>query len=188
MTVDNTERALEPVASFDAYADAERAVDRLADERFPVDRMQIVGRDVSLVEDVTGRRSYDRAGSEGALSGALVAGFAGLLLGLLNWVDPLIGGLRLGLYGVVLGAAVGALVGLLVQALTSGRRDFSSTRSLKATRYDILADAEVAEDARARLVSGGAAGGTPSRPRARPERAVVAAAASARRGGRRAAA
>ena len=144
MTVDNhTDHTLEPVASFDAYADAERALDRLADERFPVERVQLVGRDVTLVEDVTGRRSFDRAGSEGALSGALVAGLAGLL----------IGGLRLGLYGLVLGAAVGALVGLLIQSLTSGRRDFSSRRSLKATRYDILADAEVADDARARLTA-----------------------------------
>jgi hypothetical protein len=147
------EGTLEPVASFDTYAEAERAVDRLADQRFPVERVQVVGHGLTLIEKVTGRRSFDRAAAEGALSGAVIAGFVGLLFGLLNWFDPLISGLLLGLYGVVFGAAVGALVGLLSQALASGRRDFSSARSLEAGRYDVLADAEVADDARARLAA-----------------------------------
>jgi hypothetical protein len=147
------ERALEPVASFETYADAERAVDRLADERFPVEHVQVVGHGLTMVENITGRRTFDRAAAEGALSGAFIAGFIGLLFGLLNWFDPLISGALLALYGVVFGAAVGALVGLLTQALTSGARDFTSARSLKAGRYDVLADAEVAEDARTRLAA-----------------------------------
>ena len=72
---------------------------------------------------------------------------------LVNWFDPLISGLLPALYGGVFGAAVGALVGLMVHALTGGRRDFSSARSLRAGRYDVLADAEVAEDARTRLAA-----------------------------------
>jgi hypothetical protein len=151
--IETDERALERVASYDTYAEADRAVDRLADERFPVHRVQVVGRGLTLVEDVTGRRSFDRAAAEGAVSGALIAGTLGLLFGLLNWVDPLISALLLGLYGVAFGAAVGALLGLGLYALTRGRRDFSSARSLTAGRYDVLADAEVAADARTRLAS-----------------------------------
>src|SRR3712207_7963078 len=40
-------------------------------------------------------------------SGAFIAGFVGLVFGLLNWFDPLVSGLLLGLYGLVFGAAVG---------------------------------------------------------------------------------
>ena len=139
------------VASFDEYADAERAVDRLADDGFPVARLKVVGEGVSLVEDVTGRRGYDRAAYEGAVTGALIAGFLGVLFGLLNWFEPLISALLLGIYGVVLGAALGSILGLLAHWTTRGARDFSSVRSMRARRYDVLSEAEVADEARARI-------------------------------------
>jgi hypothetical protein len=43
------------IASFASYADAERAVDHLTDASFPVEYADIVGRDLRLVERVTGR-------------------------------------------------------------------------------------------------------------------------------------
>jgi hypothetical protein len=144
--------ALRSVASFDTYAEVERAVDRLADQRFPMERVR-VGRGLTLVEDVAGRRTFDRAAGEGAISGALIVGFVGLVSGLLNWFDPSFSAVLLALYGVAFGAAVGALVGLLGHALLGGRRDFSSARSLKAGPYEVLAEAEVAEDARDRLTA-----------------------------------
>jgi len=144
-------RELTVVASFDEYADAERAVDRLADEGFPVAGLKVVGEGLALVEDVTGHRGYDRAGYEGAVSGALVAGVLGVLFGLLNWFEPLISALLLGIYGVVLGAALGSMLGLIAHWTTRGARDFSSVRSIRARRYDVLAEAEVADEARARI-------------------------------------
>jgi hypothetical protein len=64
--------ARQVIATFDNYADAERAVDYLADQRFEVDRVAIVGRDLELVEQVTGRMNYGWAALRGAISGGLV--------------------------------------------------------------------------------------------------------------------
>jgi hypothetical protein len=144
-------RKLAVVASFDDYAGAERAVDRLADSGFPVERLRVVGQGLALVEDVTGPRGYDRAAQEGAVAGAVIAGVLGLLFGVLNWFDPVISALVLGIYGLVFGAALGAIVGLLGHWTTRGRRDFSSVRSVRARRYDVLADADVADEARERI-------------------------------------
>lgn len=61
------------IASYDNYAEAEAAVDHLADRHFPVERIAIVGRDVKLVEQVTGRLTYLTAGVHGAAAGACPA-------------------------------------------------------------------------------------------------------------------
>jgi flavorubredoxin len=50
--------ARQVIATFDNYADAERAVDYLAVQHFEVDHVAIVGRDLELVEQVTGRINY----------------------------------------------------------------------------------------------------------------------------------
>jgi hypothetical protein len=46
---------------------------------------------------------------------------------------------------------VGALVGLLTHATLRGRRDFASIGAMRANRYDLLVDDEVAGEA-ARLL------------------------------------
>ena len=43
------------IATFDNYAGAEQAVDYLSDQKFAVERVAIVGRELTLVEQVTGR-------------------------------------------------------------------------------------------------------------------------------------
>lgn len=60
-------------------------------------------------------------------------------------------GLALAFWGLLLGALAGGLVGLLGHALAGRRRDFSSTATLDAGRYDVMAPADVAGDARRRL-------------------------------------
>jgi hypothetical protein len=139
------------VASFSSYRDAERAVDLLSDRRFPVHRVAIVGRDLQTVEQVTGRMGYGRAALYGAVQGALLGLLFGWLFGLFNWIDPVVASLTLALYGLVWGAIAGALLGLLVHALSGGRRDFASVGGVKATRYDVMVDDEVADEA-ARLL------------------------------------
>jgi hypothetical protein len=42
---------------------------------------------------------------------------------------------------------------LLAHWLTRGRRDFASVRSMGADRYDVLADSDVADEARALLAA-----------------------------------
>jgi hypothetical protein len=57
------------VARFDDYESAQQAVDRLSDDGFPVEKLDIVGSGLRLVERVTGRLTSSRAATAGALSG-----------------------------------------------------------------------------------------------------------------------
>lgn len=133
------------VASFDTYAAAQEAVDRLSDQGFPVERSQIVGRDLNLVERVTGRLTTGRAALNGAAGGAWFGLFIGLLVGLFadgaEWVGLIVGGL-------LIGAVWGAVFGAIAHAATQGRRDFSSVSGLVAGRYDVLVARADAERAR----------------------------------------
>ncbi|HEV7850286.1 MAG TPA: general stress protein [Mycobacterium sp.] len=147
------EPARQVIATFDNYADAERAVDYLSDQRFEVNRVAIVGRDLEYVEQVMGRLNYGGAALRGAGSGALVGLLIGWLFGLFNWVQPLVSALVLAGYGLVFGAIVGALFGLLVHALQRGRRDFHSVSGLRPKYYDVVADVEVADRALQLLTS-----------------------------------
>ena len=49
-----------PVGSYATYAEAQRAVDHLADSDFPVGDVTIVGVDLMLVERVIGRLTWGR--------------------------------------------------------------------------------------------------------------------------------
>ena len=99
------------IASFDTYEAAERAVDRLSDLDFPVERVAIIGQDLQTIEQVTGKLDYPRAAWRGAVSGAIPGVLIGWIFGLFNWVNPLITGLLLAFYGLVIGAVIGAIVG-----------------------------------------------------------------------------
>jgi hypothetical protein len=145
------EPQLELIASYDNYYDAQRAVDRLADRRFPVERLKLVGDGLTYVENVIGRRGYGRAAAEGALFGALITAFVGLVFGLFTWYDPALSGLALGLWGLLFGGVVGALFGVLAHVTTGGKRDFESFASMRADRFQLLGEAGVAEGARALL-------------------------------------
>jgi hypothetical protein len=129
------------------YATAERIVDTLSDRGFPVERVAIIGHDMQLVEQVTGRMTYGRAAWRGALSGALPGALIGWIFGVFSWVDPLIAGLLLALYGLVIGAVLGAIVGLSIHAMQGGRRDFASVVAMRPQRYEVLVDADVADEA-----------------------------------------
>jgi hypothetical protein len=143
------------VASFTSYADAERAVDRLADRGFPVERVAIIGQDLEMVEQITGKMDYPRAAWRGAVSGAVPGALIGWLFGLFNWVAPLISSLLLALYGLVIGAIVGAIIGLIVYSMQRGARDFESVTMTRPRRYELVVDDEVADQA-ARLLGTGA--------------------------------
>jgi uncharacterized membrane protein len=132
------------VATFERYEEAQAAVDRLADARFPVERVAIVARGLRLEEQVIGRETTGRAVAQGALSGALTGTLIGWLLGLFNAIEPLVSAFWLALYGLVIGALLGALFGALMHASTGGRRDFSAVSTLRAEHYDLLVDADVA--------------------------------------------
>ena len=139
------------VASYDEYALAQRAVDQLSDDGFPVEHLDIVGSDLRLVERVTGRLTKGRAAAAGAASGAWFGLLMGMLLGIFT-AGPWLGFL---LVGALIGSGWGALFGFLGHAATKGARDFASARSLVATRYDIVARNGYADAARSGLQTAG---------------------------------
>jgi len=139
------------VASYDDYALAQRAVDRLSDDGFPVEHLDIVGSDLRLVERVTGRLTKGRAAAAGAASGAWFGLLIGMLLGIFT-TGPWFGFL---LVGAMVGAGWGALFGYIGHAATRGTRDFASARSLVALRYDIVARNGYADAARSGLQTAG---------------------------------
>jgi hypothetical protein len=149
------EPARQVIATFDNYADAERTVDYLSDQRFEVNRVAIVGRELEYVEQVLGRLNYGGAALRGAGAGALVGALIGWIFGLFNWIEPLISALVLAGYGLIFGAILGALFGLLAHALQRGRRDFHSASGLVPRYYDVVADVGVADRALQLLTSGG---------------------------------
>lgn len=149
MTTPGTPRAL-PVGrhvlvSYPQYEQAQAVVDHLSDQGFPVETVTIVGADLRLVEQVTGRLTTSRA----ALAGAASTGWLGMLFGLFVGLFAESGTalLALALYGLLFGAVFGAVLGFVAHRATGGRRDFSSTRGLAATRYEVLVDPARAQEA-----------------------------------------
>ena len=149
---DRARSARRTVASYEAYADAERAVDRLADHDFPVERVAIIGQDLQTVEQVTGKLDYPSAAWRGAMSGAVPGALLGWIFGLFNWADPLVSALLLALYGLLIGAVIGAVIAVIVYALQGGRRDFASVTVVGPRRFELVVDDEVADRA-ARLLA-----------------------------------
>jgi heat induced stress protein YflT len=125
-----------PLLAVSSYADAVAAVDALADARFPVQHVAIVGRGVRTVEDVTGRYGPARAIGTAALSGGLIGVFFGLLFDWWGALTPEVGWGWLALYGLLYGAFAGFVVALLFER-AGRRRDFSSVRTLDADHYDV---------------------------------------------------
>jgi hypothetical protein len=154
-----TGRPRRPIATFDTYADAQRAVDRLSDAGFPVERVAIVGHDLRYVEQVAGRLTTGRAALMGALQGSLLGGLLGLIVALAFSLDPNPAAPLLVLYGIVAGGLLGALFGALTHAAMGGERDFASVGGLQADRFEVMADEDVADRA-VELLRG--AGSTPS--------------------------
>jgi hypothetical protein len=145
------------IASFHTYQDAERAVDRLSDHGFPVERTMIVGRGLRYVERVTGRMTYAKAALSGALTGALVGALIAWLFVVFDWFSPIVARGWLVVDALWFGAIVGALFGVLAHALTGGRRDFTSISRMEADEYDVQVDEGLADEA-LRLLAGTEAG------------------------------
>jgi hypothetical protein len=140
------------VARFDDYESAQRAVDRLSDDGFPVEKLDIVGSGLRLVERVTGRLTTTRAAAAGALSGLWIGLLFGILLGLFTSGHSF---LAVAATGAALGAGWGAVFGYVAHARTRGQRDFSSVRRLVATHYDLIAREGTVERARYMLSEAG---------------------------------
>ncbi|QJU56026.1 hypothetical protein HL652_09990 [Herbiconiux sp. SALV-R1] len=135
----------ETVATFDSYAEAQAAVDRLARAEFPVKELSIVGSDLKSVERVTGKMSYGRAALAGALSGLWVGIFFGLLLVLLSPTSttPLFL-----VAAALIGAGFGLFFNIVVYSIGRRRRDYTSVMQVVASSYAVVVGVELANRAR----------------------------------------
>ena len=134
------------LAVYDDYAAAQKTVDFLSDNEFPVKNLMIVGTDLKRVERITGRLTTGRVALGGALSGLWLGLFVGLIFSFFttdnsSWIGLLAA-------CMAIGAAFGLAWALLGYALTRGQRDFSSVTQVVATRYEVLVEHKVAAQAR----------------------------------------
>ncbi|HXF02528.1 MAG TPA: general stress protein [Arthrobacter sp.] len=134
----------ELIGNYRSYLDAQKVVDYLADQEFPVQHVSIVGNDLKTVERVTGKLSYPRVALSGAATGAWFGLFVGLLLMLFGGGETY----ALLISSMAMGAAFWMLFGIISYALQRGKRDFTSTNQVIATSYDVVVATEVAQEAR----------------------------------------
>jgi hypothetical protein len=123
------------VGTYDTYVEAQRAVDFLSDQQFPVQHVSIVGSDLTMVENVLGRLTRGRAAMAGAASGAWFGLFVGVLLSLFASKNTNSFGLVVA--ALLYGAVFGAIFGFVGHALSGGKRDFTSRSKIVASSYDI---------------------------------------------------
>jgi hypothetical protein len=136
------------VGIYSSYADAQKAVDYLADAKFEVQNLAIVGTDLKSVERVLGRRNWGTVITQGMQSGIST----GLLVGLVMLIFTRPASILLLL---VVSLAIGVLLGVgfsaAAYALSRGRRDFTSVSQTIATKYEVLCEHKVAAQAREML-------------------------------------
>jgi hypothetical protein len=143
------------VASYETHGQAARAIDYLADRRFPVERTSIVGRGLTSVETI-GRQSWRDSTLHTAGVWAVTGALLGWIFGLLDWASPVRAAFSLALWGLLFGAVLGLIGGLLVRAVAGGRKQrITRSHSYRADSYDLLVDTEIADRARSMLVLGG---------------------------------
>lgn len=137
------------LGTFEQYAEAQQAVDYLSDHDFEVQNLMIVGTDLKQVERVTGRLTRGKVATAGALSGMWLGLFVGLVFALFGATD----GLRVVISTVVFGAIFGVVWSLIGYVATRGQRDFTSVSQVVATRYEVLVEHKLAEQARTLLAA-----------------------------------
>jgi ascorbate-specific PTS system EIIC-type component UlaA len=117
------------LGSYSSHVAAQRTVDVLAEHGFPVEHVTIVGTNLRLQEVVLGRWTLGRA----LVTGAITGGWIGLLVGLVflivsPWTPASV------LYAVGLGIVLGLI--------------WAAVPAIVADRYDVLVDAQFADEAR----------------------------------------
>src|SRR2546430_7601528 len=113
---------------------AQRAVDSLSDNDFPVRNLAIVGTELKSVERVTGRLTRGKVAAAGAVSGLWIGLFVGIAFALFSTkgqlgfliTTPLLGALFMTVWSQLGYAA----------ATRGGTRNFASVKPCRDERYD----------------------------------------------------
>src|SRR4051794_5039219 len=141
---------------YDDYAAAQKAVDYLSDNEFPVENCLIVGTDLKQLERVTGRLTTGRVALGGFLSGVWFGLLFGLIFSLFGDAKSV---LTMILFAMLIGGMFGLIWALGGFAATRGQRGFSSVSVTVATRYEVLVEHKHAARAR-ELLAGMPGAGT----------------------------
>ena len=136
------------VGIYQTYADAQNAVDYLADERFDVQNLAIVGTDLKSVERVLGRRTWGTVIGQGVQSGVSTGLLVGLVMLIFTKPTSI---LALLLVALAIGVLLGVGFSAAAYAMSRGRRDFTSVTQTIATKYEVLCEHKVAAQAREML-------------------------------------
>ena len=136
------------VGIYNSYADAQKAVDYLADEKFEVQNLAIVGTDLKSVERVLGRRNWGTVVTQGMQSGVSTGLLVALVL--LIFAQPA-SFLVLLTVSLAIGIALGIGFSAAAYAMSRGKRDFTSITQTVATKYEVLCEHKVAAQAREML-------------------------------------
>ena len=137
------------VGIYNTYDEAQHVVDFLADARFPVQNLCIVGTELKSVERVLGRKSWSTVLTSGVSSGISTGLLVGIIMLLFTRPASM---LVLILSCLALGIAIGVTFAAIGYAMTRGKRDFTSVTQTVATKYEVLCEHKVAAQAREMLL------------------------------------
>lgn len=137
------------VGIYNSYADAQKAVDYLSDQKFEVQNLAIVGTELKSVERVLGRKTWRTV----LLNGVQTGVSTGLLVALLMLIfAPVPNILVLFLVALAIGIGISIVFQAIGYALSQGKRDFTSVTQTVATKYEVLCEHKVAARARELLL------------------------------------
>ena len=136
------------VGIYDSYADAQKAVDYIADAKFEVQNLAIVGTELKSVERVLGRRNWGTVVTQGMQSGISTGLLVGLVVLIFTRPSSI---LLLLLVSLAIGVLLGVGFNAAAYAMSRGRRDFTSVSQTIATKYEVLCEHKVAAQAREML-------------------------------------
>jgi len=145
------------VADFRNYQEAVAYVERLLLGEFPAASIAIVGTDLSTVERVRARISYGKV----ALNGAMTGSWLGLLFYVIfgsapsSTTDPNSPPLFSLMSSILVGAGLLMLIQIIRFSLSKGKRGFTSSSQVIATKYEVLVPSELTNDASAAYLKGG---------------------------------
>lgn len=138
------------VGVYDSYVQAQAAVDFLADSKFAVQNLAIVGTDLKSVERVTGRRNWGTVLISGLQNGLST----GLMVTFILWfLQPQANPFVLLPGALLIGILIGVAFAAIGYAASRGKRDFNSISQTVAARYEVLCEHKVAGQARELLTT-----------------------------------
>lgn len=135
------------VGVYNTYDDAQRVVDFLADEKFPVQHLAIVGTELRSVERVLGRRNWGTVILAGVQNGVTTGIMISLLM-MLFVQEAAANPFVIIIYALLIGIFVGVVMSSISYWAARGKRDFTSVSQTIATKYEVLAEHKVAGQAR----------------------------------------